>query len=218
MKKEQELQLISNIEKEYRGAWRIAMISLIGFVLLGLAGIWGYTQLSQSLIQNKMVVVADRLGNEYLPDRKAQLIGHLTNFHSLFFRIDEFNFKKSIEKSFHYIDNQVGRRLRDHYTANEWYKNIQQYNLSIGIEADSIVFASFDSRKDVYHMIYYGKQYIRSKNEILVRNLITKSVLKSVENTIDNPFGAMITDFSIIDNRDIERRDLQGSVLKSLNE
>lgn len=218
MKKNEELQIISNIEKEYRGAWRIAMISLIGFILLGLAVIFGYTKLNQSLLENKMVVVADRLGNQYLPDRKSQLIGHLDNFHSLFFRIDEFNYKKSIEKSFHYIDNQVGRRLRDHYTANEWYKNLQQYNLSIGLETDSIVFETFDPLHDVYHMVYYGRQYIRSQDEVLVRSLITKSVLKSVENTIDNPFGALITRFSIVENRDLERRNLQGDILKSLNE
>jgi hypothetical protein len=213
---QKELRLISAIDKEYKGAWRIAILSLVGFVVFAIFSIYMFAQQTNNVIKNKLVVVASDLGNEYLIDKKAQLVGHLENFHILFFRIDEFNYKNSIEKSFNYIDNEVGRKLRDNYTANDWYKNIQLYNLSIGVEADSIVFHSINAKDNQYNMIFYGKQFIRSKNEIVVRKLITKSSLKSVQNTILNPFGAMITDFLVVDNSDIERRNIKGEVLKSL--
>ncbi len=218
MKKNKELTTISNIDNEYKRALRIAQFSVIGFFIICILALWFYKNLMDNVVKNKMVVVADRLGNEYLIDKKAQLIGHLENFHILFFRIDEFNYKASVNKSFNYIDNEIGRKLRDHYTANDWYKSIQQYNLSIGLDTDSIIFNQYDEKNNDHIMTFYGKQHIRSKDEITVRNLTTKARLKQVQNTIANPFGAMIVDFKILDNSDIEKRNIKGEVLKSLTE
>jgi hypothetical protein len=218
MKNQKEIKIISDIEEEFRKSNRLALYSLIAFAIVICVGIFFYTQLVKNVVKNRMVFVATPLGNEYLSDRNSQIIAHLENFHKLFFQIDEFNFKRSIEKSYYLIDRDLGKKLKDNYAANDWYKNIQSLNLSIGIETDSIIINGMDNTNNKYYLTFYGKQLIRSKSEIVVRNLITKSEIKNVSNDINNPFGCQIEEFQIVSNSDIERRNIKGEVLKSLTE
>jgi hypothetical protein len=218
MKNQKEIKIISDIENEFKKSNRIALYSLIVVGIVVCVSIFFYTNLVKNVVKNKMVFVATPLGNEYLSDRNSQIIAHLENFHKLFFQIDEFNFKRSIEKSYYLIDRDLGKKLKDNYAANDWYKNIQSLNLSIGIETDSIIINGIDNTNNKYYLTFYGKQLIRSKSEIVVRNLITKSEIKNVSNDINNPFGCQIEEFQIVNNSDIERRNIKGELIKSLTE
>lgn len=216
MAKDKGIKIIGNLEDAYRRSNRIALVSVVGFFVMTGVSVYLYFNLMKNVVKDKMIVLVSDYSTKYLPDKKSHLIGHCTNFHKLFFQIDEFNYNKNIKQAYALMVNKEANKLVEFYASNDWFKTIQMSNISVGLDIDSTKINTFNQEKDQYEVTFYSTQKIRSKNEIQERLLVTNMKLKSVTNTPSNPFGLLIYDFVILDNNNIRRTNLKGETIAEI--
>ena len=127
---------------------------------------------------------------------------HVELFHHLFFTLapDDKYINYTMEKAMYLVD-ETGMAQYNALKEKGFYNNIMGTSAVFSIFCDSI---NFDKEKMTF--IYYGRQRIERRTNILMRKLVTAGDLKRVPRTENNPHGLMITNWRTLLNQDLEQK------------
>ena len=183
----------------------ITIISLVVTVLSVFASLAYSFYLNETLIKEKVYLLDGANGEIYtakiikeeLTYREPEIYNHLMTFHKYFFDLDQYNYKKNIEKALDLIDNS-GKNYYQTLVNEGWYNTLKLNNLVQKIEIDSINInstiypytASVHGKTVVYR---YGEEKEKKEKKIQIR-----CALYDVARTRQNPHGLVITNYNIL--------------------
>ena len=127
---------------------------------------------------------------------------HVETFHYLFFTLapDDKYIKHTMDKAMYLID-ETGLAQYNVLKEKGFYNNIVSTSSVLSIFCDSI---NFDKEKMTF--TYYGRQRIERRTNVLMRQLVTAGQLKRVPRTDNNPHGLIITNWRILQNYNLDRK------------
>ncbi len=129
--------------------------------------------------------------------REPEIRSHLKKFHNYFFNLDQFNYKKNIEKSLDLID-ESGKNYYLTLLNQGWYNSLKLNNLAQRIRIDSI---NMNTETYPYWGFVYGKTEVYRYGEEEKKKEKTIQIqcrLYDVARTLDNPHGLLISNYDIL--------------------
>ena len=178
--------------------WKqITILIVVSFLLQGIIVYYMYTRAVEKAIDR--VYIARDFSLERIEDKRAMASGHVQNFYKLFFEIDAGNYKKNLNDALELV-GESGKELAQVYANNKYYERIVSNNLWIGVNIDSIKILNNDPP---FVAMVYAKRVIRSAYGTKYTQLNAEMEVHQVSNTVKNPFGMMIENFRITDDRDM---------------
>ena len=178
--------------------WKqITILIVVSFLLQGIIVYYMYTRAVEKAIDR--VYIARDFSLERIEDKRAMASGHVQNFYKLFFEIDAGNYKKNLNDALELV-GESGKELAQVYANNKYYERIVSNNLWIGVNIDSIKILNNDPP---FVAMVYAKRVIRSAYGTKYTQLNAEIEVHQVSNTVKNPFGMMIENFRITDDRDM---------------
>lgn len=196
--------LIKNIEDKIKLA-TIISISSLGFSLMVIiiGAVFATNLISESrksiyVLDNDVPILAKQTNQEV--NRPVEYKAHVDLFHSLYFSLspDEQHIKYQMEKAMYLID-ESGMVQYNTLKEKGYFNQILASSAVLSLETDSI---HLDIVKK--HFIYYGKQKIERKSNIIIRSLITEGMLKDIPRSANNPHGVIIQNWKTVENKDLQ--------------
>lgn len=197
--------LIQSLEQKTRLAFATVATTVIGCVVLCCFTIWWSLSLVHEernqiyILDGEIPFLAERAQLEANFIMEAQ--AHIQLFHQYFFNLppDDAYMKWTTSKALYMADESA---LKQHQTMNEkgLYSDIVSSSATMSVMCDSI---NFDEHS--HSFTYYGTQLIKRKSRTMHRSLITAGKLVNVERSRNNPHGLLVSDWRIIENRDLDK-------------
>ncbi|WP_378188144.1 VirB8/TrbF family protein [Aquimarina sp. W85] len=127
--------------------------------------------------------------------RKPEIINHVKMFHKAFWEIDQFNYKRKIDKAL-YLSGRSGKQLFKTLEANGHFAKISTQNLTQKIEIDSI---KVNDQVTPYQAKFYGKLKVlrTDQKSESINDIRAKFVLYNVARTNKNPHGLLIENYHL---------------------
>jgi hypothetical protein len=200
-KKYTELQKLSFLDNGIKLWKQITVFIVVAFILQGIIMYYMYTRAIVKAIDR--VYIARDFSIDRVEDKVAMASGHVQNFYKLFFEIDAGNYKKNVSDALELV-GESGKELAQVYANNKYYERIVSNNLWIGVNIDSIKILNVDPP---FIARVYAKRVIRSAYGTKYTQLNSEMEVRQVSNTVKNPFGMMIENFRITDDRDVFSSD-----------
>ena len=127
--------------------------------------------------------------------RKPEILNHVRMFHTAFWEIDEFNYKRNIDKAL-YLAGTSGKQLYKTLDANGHFAKISTENLKQKLIIDSI---QVNDQVKPYQGIFYGKLRVLRTDQKTesINELRAKFVLHNVSRTDKNPHGLLIENYHL---------------------
>lgn len=194
--------MIKNIESKIRLAFTVSLLSIIAAVLIAIASFsYAYKQVSHE--RDKIYVLSNGLPmpatRQYNNNRVAEYKGLIDLYHNLFFNItpDDKQIEYQMKKAMYLVDNSG---LKEYNSLKEqgFFTSVISSNAYINLQRDSIVIDA-----ETKQFTFYGKEIITRLSSSLVRALVTKGAIKDIARSDDNPFGAFITNWQTVSNKDL---------------
>lgn len=194
--------MIKNIESKIRLALVSAVAGPIAGIIIAIGGqVLAYKQLNKErdkiyILQNNIPTTAI---HSFANNRMAEYKGLVDVYHTLFFTLppDDPQINYQMKKASYLVDNS-GVREYNNLKEKGFFSNILSNSAFINIQVDSI---NIDpTTKD---FTFYGTEIISRLSSTLTRNLITKGTIKDIVRSDNNPFGAIITNWRTVANKDI---------------
>ena len=192
-----ELAKMSFLDNGIKVWKQITILIVVSFLLQGIIVYYMYTRAVEKAIDR--VYIARDFSLERIEDKRAMASGHVQNFYILFFEIDAGNYKKNLNDALELV-GESGKELAQVYANNKYYERIVSNNLWIGVNIDSIKILNNDPP---FVAMVYAKRVIRSAYGTKYTQLNAEMEVHQVSNTVKNPFGMMIENFRITDDRDM---------------
>ena len=192
-----ELAKMSFLDNGIKVWKQITILIVVSFLLQGIIVYYMYTRAVEKAIDR--VYIARDFSLERIEDKRAMASGHVQNFYKLFFEIDAGNYKKNLNDALELV-GESGKELAQVYANNKYYERIVSNNLWIGVNIDSIKILNNDPP---FVAMVYAKRVIRSAYGTKYTQLNAEMEVHQVSNTVKNPFGMMIENFRITDDRDM---------------
>lgn len=137
--------------------------------------------------------------------RVAQLQNHVEDFYSLFFEFDAETFNDRIEAALRLIGEDGPGLYQKYYVASTFERNIKENNWVLYVDVKSVEI-------DMSHYPYSGKaiatQTLETSTYRKTRNLNATFKIRNAEVSYNNPVGALIEDFELVNNEIIETESL----------
>ena len=198
--------LIRTIENKMKLVLTTLIVVVIGSVAATASVAWfafdriGKERNQIYVLDNGIPLLVSRSGMS--ENRPVEFKSHINSFHYMFFNLPPDNdfIEHNLERAMYLIDESG---LQQYNTLKEkgFYNSIMATSSLLSIRTDSIVLSENNT-----HFIYYGTQRIERKTSVLKRSLVTEGNIKDVPRTVNNPHGALITNWKTIQNRDIDYR------------
>ncbi|MDR1225757.1 MAG: conjugative transposon protein TraK [Prevotellaceae bacterium] len=200
---------LQNIETSFQLVRMVAVIAIVGSVVFSC-----YTKCSSDRIVAAMqrhVYVLDNgkslmlaLSQEdMMQNRPAEARHHVQIFHELFFTLSPDNevINYGIRRSFNLSDKSTFDYFNDLKEAG-YYRRLIANNIQQRVQVDSI-----SCNMDVYpyQVKVFAQQIITRGSNITRRTLLTNCLLQNALRSDNNPHGFLITDFKVIENKDLSR-------------
>lgn len=195
--------IVKNIEDRMKANRQVALGAICLSIIIVICGFY----FSYKLIQDsrKSIYVLDNgvpilvKQTDLLLNRPVEYEAQIALFHNLFFTLtgDDKFIKTQIEKSLYLVD-ESGMKEYQNLKEKGFYNQIISSNTIITVEADSI---KIDEATQKF--IYYGRQTINRKTQLVIRKLITQGSLKDVPRSANNAHGVLLTNWKTIDNSDL---------------
>jgi conjugative transposon TraK protein len=214
MEKTPNFNYLRNLETSFRFVRSVALVSVTGSLLFA-AGVafWAFRQVEASrrnvyaLANGKSLMLA--LAEEAGANRPAEARDHVKTFHWLFFsqEPDEKSIVRRMDQAARLGDGSVTRLYAD-LQEKGFFSQLVQGNVLEKVEVDSVV---TDFSRSPYHARTYARQLLVRASTVTVRRLHTECFLREASRTDDNPHGFVIERFRVLDNRDLQTFDRDGS-------
>ena len=198
--------VIKNLENKIKLVGIICTFFLTGCIIISLGSIWtarGMVVDAQQkiyVLDGNVPVLVERTTMDETLDVEAK--SHVERFHHLFFTLapDDKYINYTMSKAMYLVD-ETGLAQYNTLKEKGFYNNIMGTSAVFSIFCDSI---SFDQEK--MEFIYFGRQRIERRTNILTRELVTAGRLKRVPRTENNPHGLLITNWRTLLNKDLEQK------------
>lgn len=214
METQPHFKYLRNLETSFRFVRSVALVAIAGSLLFaGGVAFWAFRQVEASrrnvyaLANGKSLMLA--LAEEAGANRPAEARDHVKTFHWLFFtqEPDEKSIVRRMGEAARLGDGSVTRLYSD-LVEKGFFSQLVQGNVLEKVEVDSVV-------TDFTHTPYYARTYARQllvrASTVTVRRLQTECFLRDATRTDDNPHGFVIERFRVLDNRDLQTYDRDGS-------
>ncbi|PIB39067.1 VirB8/TrbF family protein [Maribacter sp. 4G9] len=170
--------------------------SIIGLVLVSFAAMLivylmhiNHDRYVYGLSKDKSLLPLELIEKEDLEDVYEK--GHISHFISLFYTVNQFNYKEQIEKSFWLIDDS-GKRLYEDYTKRGHYNNLIQSSSDQYVKEINIVTNDENNFKAAI-LVAINKP--NQKDARLYKIIVEGSFEKTAADYPKNPYGYMIYNF-----------------------
>ena len=195
--------IIKNIEKKIRLAMLISVGSFVTCIIIaGMSMMFAYTKINEErnkiyVLDNGVPLLVNRTNQEV--NRTVEYQGHVNLFHKLFFTLPPDNdfIEKNLQSSMYLIDD-TGMTEYNNLKEKGYYNSILASSAVLSIIPDSI---QVDMTTKQFK--FYGTQRIDRETSVIKRSLVTTGYIKDVPRTINNPHGAIITNWKTIQNKDL---------------
>jgi conjugative transposon TraK protein len=197
------MAIVKNIEGRMKSNRQIALGAIALSVLIVICGfIFSYRLIQDSrksiyVLDNGVPILVKQ--TDLLLNRPVEYKAQIDLFHNLFFTLtgDDKFIKTQMEKALYLIDDS-GMKEYMNLKEKGFYNQIISSNSVITVEADSI-----NIDQTTLKFIYYGKQTINRKSQLVIRKLITEGYVKDVPRSANNSHGVLVTTWKTLDNSDI---------------
>ncbi len=199
--------MIKNIEHKIKLSFWVAVTSVIGSVAFSIFIVIYAFSLVES--ERKNIYVLDNgvpllvTRTDAKANRDIEYRATINTFHQLFFTLppDDDYINQNVGQAMYLIDN-TGLLEYNNLKEKGYYSRILSSSAVLSIKTDSVV---LDMKNRTFD--YYAKQRIDRRSKVVIRELHTSGGLQDVTRTVNNPFGATITDWRTVSNEDIYERD-----------
>lgn len=199
--------MIKNIEHKIKLSFWVAVASVIGSIAFSVfIVIYSYSLVESErkniyVLDNGVPLLVTR--TDAKANRDIEYRATINTFHQLFFTLPPDNdyIDQNVGQAMYLIDN-TGLLEYNNLKEKGYYSRILSSSAVLSIKTDSVV---LDMKNRTFD--YYAKQRIDRSSKVVIRELHTRGGLQDVTRTINNPFGATITDWRTISNEDIYERN-----------
>jgi len=199
--------VIKNLENKIKLSLIVCVSVIIGCVIISVSSL--ATASHMVLDAQKKIYVLD--GNVPILVNRTTMAetldveakSHVEMFHHFFFTLapDDKYIKYTMDKAMYLVD-ETGLAQYNTLKEKGFYSNILGTSAVFSIYCDSITLDM-----DKMEFMYYGRQRIERRTNILTRQLVTAGSLKRVPRTDNNPHGLLITNWRTLLNKDIEQKN-----------
>ena len=200
------MSVIKNLENKIKLTLIVSCMFMAGCIIISLGAIFTAKGMVDDahkkvyVLDGTVPILVQQTTMEETLDVEAK--SHVELFHHLFFTLapDDKYINYTMEKAMYLVD-ETGMAQYNALKEKGFYNNIMGTSAVFSIFCDSI---NFDKEKMTF--IYYGRQRIERRTNILMRKLVTAGDLKRVPRTENNPHGLMITNWRTLLNQDLEQK------------
>ena len=200
------MSVIKNLENKIKLTLIVSCMFMAGCIIISLGAIFTAKGMVDDahkkvyVLDGTVPILVQQTTMEETLDVEAK--SHVELFHHLFFTLapDDKYINYTMEKAMYLVD-ETGMAQYNALKEKGFYNNIMGTSAVFSIFCDSI---NFDKEKMTF--IYYGRQRIKRRTNILMRKLVTAGDLKRVPRTENNPHGLMITNWRTLLNQDLEQK------------
>jgi conjugative transposon TraK protein len=202
-----EFKSLNNIDSSFKSIRMFCIIYTV--VCTGLTAYCSYSAYDFAEKQREKIYVLDEgkslmlaLSQDISLNRPAELKEHIKRFHELFFTYapDKEAIENNVKKALFLADKTAFDYYQD-LTEKGFYNRVIASNINQVIRIDSIA-CRFDSYP--YEVITYAKQRIIRPSNITERSLVTKCEIINTLRSDNNPQGAMIERFEVVENKNLQ--------------
>ena len=198
--------VIKNLENKIKLVMIVSCLFMVGCIIISLGSIFTAKGMVDDahkkvyVLDGNVPILVQRTTMDETLDVEAK--SHVELFHHLFFTLapDDKYIEYTMEKAMYLVD-ETGLAQYNALKEKGFYNNIMGTSAVFSIFCDSI---KFD--KQQMSFIYYGRQRIERRTNILMRKLVTAGELKRVPRTENNPHGLLITNWRTLLNQDLEQK------------
>lgn len=196
--------MVNDLEKKMKLTKTIGILCLVLSVIIVISGFFfSYSLISDArkniyILDNGVPVLVKQ--TDYTMNRELEYKSQVDLFHSIFFTIapDDDYIKNQTKKALYLIDDS-GQKEYMSLRESGFYNQIISSNSIVTVVKDSIVL-NYENK----NFIFYGKEYINRKTQMIERILITQGRYHDIPRTDNNTHGVLLTDWRILDNSDIK--------------
>ena len=201
------MAVIRNLENKIKLVLIVSCMFMAGCIIISLGSIFTAKGMVDDahkkvyVLDGTVPILVQRTTMDETLDVEAK--SHIELFHYLFFTLapDDKYIDYTMEKAMYLVD-ETGMAQYNALKEKGFYNNIMGTSAVFSIFCDSI---TFDKEKMTF--IYYGRQRIERRTNILMRQLVTAGDLKRVPRTDNNPHGLLITNWRTLLNKDLEQKN-----------
>lgn len=198
--------VIKNLENKIKLVMIVSCLFMVGCIIISLGSIFTAKGMVDDahkkvyVLDGNVPILVQRTTMDETLDVEAK--SHVELFHHLFFTLapDDKYINYTMEKAMYLVD-ETGLAQYNALKEKGFYNNIMGTSAVFSIFCDSI---KFDKQQMTF--IYYGRQRIERRTNILMRKLVTAGELKRVPRTENNPHGLLITNWRTLLNQDLEQK------------
>lgn len=192
------------MESKIRLATYVSLGSLVASVLIAVVvSFFAYRQVNSArrsiyILDNHVPMLAKQTDLQL--NRPAEYRADVDLFHSLFFSLtpDDRFIEYQMKKAMYLVDESGARQYND-LKEKGYFSSVLSSSSVLTLQTDSIF---LDVPKRYFR--FYGKQRIDRRSATVVRSLITEGVLRDMPRSENNPHGVLITQWKILENKDLE--------------
>lgn len=196
--------MVNDLEKKMKLTKTIGILCLVLSVIIVISGFFfSYSLISDArkniyILDNGVPVLVKQ--TDYTMNRELEYKSQVDLFHSMFFTIapDDDYIKNQTKKALYLIDDS-GQKEYMSLRESGFYNQIISSNSIVTVVKDSIVL-NYENK----NFVFYGKEYINRKTQMIERILITQGRYHDIPRTDNNTHGVLLTDWRILDNSDIK--------------
>lgn len=200
------MAVLKNVENKIKLVMIVSSLFLVGCVIVSLGsiiiakGMVDEAHKKVYVLDGTVPILVKQTTQEETFDVEAK--SDIEMFHQFFFTLapDDKYIQYTMKKAMYLVD-ETGLAQYNTLKEKGFYSNILGTSAVISIFCDSIKF-----NKENMEFIYYGRQRIERRSNILTRELVTAGQLKRVPRTDNNPHGLLITNWRTLLNKDIEQK------------
>ena len=200
------MSVIKNLENKIKLVLIVSSLFMAGCIIISLGAIFTAKGMVDDahkkvyVLDGNVPVLVQRTTMDETLEVEAK--SHVELFHHLFFTLapDDKYIDYTMEKAMYLVD-ETGLAQFNALKEKGFYNNIMGTSAVFSIFCDSI-----HLDMDKMSFVYYGRQRIERRTNILMRKLVTAGELQRVPRTENNPHGLMITNWRTLLNQDLEQR------------
>ena len=198
--------VIKNLENKIKLVMIVSCLFMVGCIIISLGSIFTAKGMVDDahkkvyVLDGNVPILVQRTTMDETLDVEAK--SHIEMFHHYFFTLapDDKYIKYTMEKAMYLVD-ETGLAQYNTLKEKGFYSNIMGTSAVFSIFCDSIKF-----NKEKMEFIYYGRQRIERRTNVLTRELVTAGQLKRVPTTDNNPHGLLIVNWRTLLNKDIDQK------------
>lgn len=204
------LDKLQNLENNFKAMRNITLVSIVASLIVCVFSLIYAFNTFKNVEDRLYVLNENQIMEAQISTRsqnlEAEIIGHVSSFHKTFFDWDpdKKQIEATVEKSL-FMADESAMKLYKSMKDNGFVTLVVGSNVVQRTIVDSV---KVGGNRDRPIFQFFGRQRLIKNKSSLMKNLITQGDIQLVKRTSNNPHGMIIRNLSIIENKEISRRNL----------